>query len=195
MPTLRHNLTGVARGISRDRLLIVLKTLGALTAAAGIIFAINATARVPRPRPMAFTHTVSLAEFGLQVTLASTWKLEPGQEGTEFVANDTQTGAILAGAVTLNAPPVPRLDSVIDKLIEEQRSRLGVVENMSRGAIGVGLLDGQWVKLSFTRQGDPVRMKALAVQQGPRTLTLICTGGTPAQKACDAAIRSVTMAR
>jgi len=182
MPTLRHNLTGVARGISRDRLLIVLKTLGALTATAGIIFAINATARVPRPRPMAFTHTVSLAEFGLQVTLASTWKLEPGQEGTEFVANDTQTGAILAGAVTLNAPPVPRLDSVIDKLIEEQRSRLG-------------LLDGQWVKLSFTRQGDPVRMKALAVQQGPRTLTLICTGGTPAQKACDAAIRSVTMAR
>jgi len=188
-------MPSVPRWISRNRVLAVLKALGALIATAGIGFAINATARVPRPRPMAVTHTVSLAEFGLQVTLPSTWKLEPGQEGTDFVATDTRTGALLAGAIILNAPPAPRLDAVIDKLIEEQRSRLGAVENLSRGAIGVGLLDGQWVKLSFKRQGDPVRMKALAVQQGPRTLTLICTGGTPAQKACEAAIRSVTMAR
>jgi hypothetical protein len=141
------------------------------------------------------THTVSLAEFGLQVTLPSTWKLEPGQQGRDFVATHADTGAVLAGAVTVSDPPAPELDAIIDKFIEDQRVRLGTVDNISRGVMAVGLLDARWVKLSFSRQSEPVRMRVVAAQRGVSTLMLTCAGGAFAQKACDAAIRSVSMAR
>lgn len=173
---------------------LVLRTLGALVAIAGIGLTINAVARVPWPPPIVITHTVSLAQFGLRVTLPSTWKLEPGLAKTDFVATHFETGATLVGAVTLSASPPAELDFTIDRLIEDQRSRLGTAEIISRGVIAVGLLDAHWAKLSFSRHSD-LQMKALAVQRGLSTLTLICTGPAAAQKACDAAIQPETMAR
>ncbi len=126
--TLGFRLTGRlqgadARWAARDRVGALLKTVGSLIALAGIGLAIHASARVPRPPPIVVTHTVSLAEFGLQVTLPSTWKLEPGQAGTDFVATHSDTSAILAGAVTLSDPPAPDLDAMINRIIEDQRAQ------------------------------------------------------------------------
>ena len=198
MPNPRPIFAGAVAGQLRGGRMLpaLMARFGALLIAiAGIGLAVKATARIPRPAPVVVTHTVSLPEFGMQITLPSTWKLEPGQKGTDVVATHTDTGAILAAAITLSAPPAPKLDAMIDGFIEDQRARLGAVENISRGAMAVGLLDAGWVKLSFPRQGEPVRMKTVIVQRGLRALTLICTGGAPAQKACDAAIRPVSMAR
>jgi len=186
---------GVERWAARDRVGALVKTVGLLIAVAGVALAIHASARVPRPAPIVVTHTVSLSQFGLQVTLPSSWELAPGQTGTEFVATHSDTGAILAGAVTLGDPPAPDLDAMIDRIIEDKRVRLGSVENITRGVMAVGLLDARWIKLSFPSHGELVRMRTVAVQRGPSILTLTCTGGAPAQKACDAAIHSVTMAR
>jgi hypothetical protein len=150
---------------------------------------------MPRPAPIEVTHTVSLREFGLQITLPSTWKLGPDQPVTDFVATHSDTGAILAGAVTLSDPPAPELDAAIDRIIEDQQARLGTAERISRGAMAVGLLDARWLKLSFLRQGEAVRLRTVAVQRGLSTLMLTCTGGAAAQKACEAAIHAVAMAR
>ncbi len=144
---------------------------------------------------MELTHTVYLSEFGLQVLVPSTWMVESGQEGADFVANHSETGASLAGAVTLSDPPAPDVDARIDGIIEEPRARLGNVTNIARGVMGVGLLEARWLKLSALRQGELVRMRTVAVQRGLSTLTLTCSGGAAAQKACDAAIRTVIMAR
>lgn len=197
--TLGFRLTGRLQGAderwaARDRVGALLKTVGSLIAVAGVGLAIHATARIPPPAPIVVTHTVALPQFGLQVTLPSTWTLEPGQARTDFVATHSETGATLAGAVALSDPPAPDLDATINRIIENQRGR-GTVENISRGVMAVGLLDARWVKLSFQRQGEPVRVRTVAVQRGLSTLTLTCTGGAAAQKACNAAIRSVTTAR
>ncbi len=193
---LKERLQGVdERWDAWDRVGALLKIVGSLIAVAGIVLAINALARIPRPAPIEVTHTVSLRQFGLQVTLPSKWKLDSGLAGTDFVATHSDTGAILAGAVTVSDPPAPDLDGTIDRIIEDQRARLGTVEGISRGVMAVGLLDARWLKLWFPRQGETVGMRTVAVQRGQSTLTLTCTGGTPAQKACEAAIRSVTMAR
>jgi hypothetical protein len=141
------------------------------------------------------THTVSLPEFGLQVTLPSTWKLDVGEVGTDFVATHSDTGAALAGAVTVGDTPAPDLDATIDGIIEDQRAHSGTVENVSRGVMAVGLLEARWVKFSFPRQGKMVRTRTVAVQRGLNTLRLRCTGEAAAQKACDAAIHSISMAR
>jgi len=172
-----------------------LRIAGWLIVVAGAGLAIHASARMPRPAPIEVTHTVSLPEFGLQVRLPSTWNLGPGQPVTDFVATHSDTGAILAGAVTRTDPPAPGLDAAIDRIIEDQRARLGTVEKISRGVMAVGLLDARWLKLSFLREGEMVRLRTVAVQRGRSTLTLTCTGGAAAQKACEAAIQSVTMAR
>src|SRR5215831_8605113 len=97
------------RWATRDRIGALLKAVGSLIAVAGIVLAIHASARARQPVPILITHTVSLAEFGLQVTLPSTWKLESGQQGTDFVATHSGTGAILAGAVSVSDPPAPNL--------------------------------------------------------------------------------------
>jgi len=183
------------RWATQDRIGALLKTVGSLIAVAGIVLAIHVFSRAPQPAPMVVTHTVSLAQFGLQVTLPSTWKLESGQRGTDFVATHSDTGAILVGAVSVSDSPAPNLHGTIDRIIEDQRARLGPMENISRGVMAIGLLDAHWVRLSFRRQGEPMRMRMLAVQRGLSTLTLTCMGGAPAQKVCDAAIGSVTMAR
>lgn len=177
-----------------DRVGVLLRILGWLMPVVGAVFAIHASARMPRPDPIEVTHTVSLSQFGLQVAFPSTWNLGVGQSATDFVATHSDTGAILAGAVTRSNPVAPGLDAAIDRIIEDQRGRLGTVQNVSRGVMAVGLLDARWVKLSFLREGELVRLRTVAVQRGPSTLTLTCTGGAPAQKVCDAAIRSVTMA-
>lgn len=178
-----------------DRVGALLRIVGWLMAVVGAVFAVHASARMPRPAPIEIIHTVSLSEFGLQVALPSTWNLGAGQTGTDFVATHSDSGAILAGAVTRSDPLAPGLDAVIDQIIEDHRARLGTVQKMSRGVMAVGLLDARWVRLSFLRERELVRLRTVAVQRGPSTLTLTCTGGASAQKVCDAAIHSVTMAR
>jgi hypothetical protein len=107
------------------------------------------------------------------------------------VATHSDTGAVLAGAVTRSNPLAPGLDVAIDQIIEDQRARLGTVQKMSRGVMAVGLLDARWVKLSILREGELMRLRTAAVQRGPSTLTLTCTGGAPAQKsATQPSIRS-----
>jgi hypothetical protein len=173
----------------------LLKTVGALIAIGGVGVAIHASARLDRPTPIVVTHTISLPEFGLQVLLPSTWKLESAEPGTDFVAAHSDTGAVLAGSVSVSSSPAPGLNAIIDRIIEEERARSGTVENVSRGVMALGLLDAQWVKLSFPRQGEVVRMRTVAVQRGLSTLLLTCTGAAAAQKACETAIHSVTMTR
>src|SRR5262249_47354971 len=55
----------------------------------------------------------------------------------------------------------------------------GKVENIARGVMAIGLLDARWLKLAFVREGEPVRMRTVAVQRGESTLTLTCSGGSP----------------
>ena len=166
---------------------------GSLVGLAGLVLAVNAFGRMPSPAPIELTHTLSFSQFGLQVVLPSTWKVDSGQRGADFVANHAGTGANLVGAVTVSDPP--NLDATIDRIIEEERARAGNVENIARGVMAIGLLDARWLKLAFVREGEPVRMRTVAVQRGESTLTLTCSGGSPAQKACDAVIRTISMAR
>jgi hypothetical protein len=60
--------------------------------------------------------------------------------------------------------------------------------------IGFGPLHPQWVELSFHGQGDPTRIKTMALRRGARILTLTCNGGERAQNACDSAIHPEAMA-
>lgn len=165
--------------------------IGALIAIAGLFLAVgrHRTAQAP----LVVTHTVSLAEFGLQVILPSQCNVKHSAQG--FEAANPETGALLVGAVTVSDPPVPNLETMVDRIIERQRAQSGTVENISRGVMAIGLLDARWVKYSFPRDGEMVRARTIAVQRGPKTLTLTCTGGPPAQKGCDAIVHSVPMAR
>ncbi len=173
----------------------LLKLSGLLVGLAGLILAVNAFGRMPSRAPIELTHTLSFSQFGLQVVLPSTWKVDPTLRGADFVANHSGTGASLVGAVTVSDPPAPDLDATIDRIIEEERARTGNVENIARGVMGVGLLEARWLKLSALQQGELVRMRTVAVRRGESTLTLTCSGGAAAQKACEAAIRTVAMAR
>jgi len=172
----------------------LLKVGGSLVALAGLVLAVNAFGRMPSPAPIELTHTLSFSQFGLQVVLPSAWKVDSGQRGTDFVAQHSDTGASLVGAITVSDPPAPNLDATVDRIIEEQRARLGNLESLARGVMAVGLLEARWLKLASVREGEPVRMRMVAVQRGQNTLTLTCSGGSAEQKACDAAIRTVSMA-
>lgn len=166
-----------------------------LVTVAGLGFAVNAFGHLPSTAPVELTHTVSFSQFGLKVVLPSSWKVDSSQSGAEFKANHSTTDAKLVGAITVSNPPAPDLDTVIDRVIEDERARVGNVESISRGVMGVGLLEARWVKLSAMREGELVRMRTVAVRRGQSTLTLTCSGGAAAQKACDSAIRTVAMAR
>ncbi len=178
-----------------DRFGSLLRVGGLLVTLAGLVLAVNAFGRMPSPAPIELTHTLSFSQFGLQVVLPSTWKVDSGQRSADFVANDAGTGASLVGAVTVSDPAAPDLDATLDRIIEEQRARAGNVESIARGVMGVGLLEARWLKLSALQRGELVRMRTVAVRRGQTTLTLSCSGGAAAQKACDAAIRTVAMAR
>lgn len=170
-----------------------LATLGSLIALIGTCLAIHAFARSPRPAPMTVTHTLSLPEFGLKLTLPSAWKLEVGQTGNDFMATHSDTGAILGAAVEHSDPPASDLDATLNRIVEKERARSGVAKNISRGPMVVGVLAARWLKFSVSRQGERMPMRTVAVQRGLSTLTLSCTGGAPAQKACDAAVHQVGM--
>jgi hypothetical protein len=172
----------------------LMRILGPMIVLAGFLGAIHASGRLlPRPAPMIIRHTVSLSDFGVEVTLPSTWTLEPGQERTDFVATDSDTGAVLAGVVSVTDPHAS-LRVAIDRIVEDQRARFGTVESSSRGLIGFGPLHAQWVELSFHGQGDPTRIKTIALRRGARILMLTCNGGERAQNACDSAIHPEAMA-
>jgi len=182
------------RNDGRYRFGSLLKIGGSLLALAGLVLAVNAFGRMPSPAPIELTHTLSFSQFGLQVVLPSTWQVDSGQRGVDFVAQHSETGASLVGAITVSDPPAPNLDATIDRIIEEQQARLGNLESLARGVMAVGFLEARWLKLASVREGESVRMRMVAVQRGQSMLTLTCSGGSAAQKACDAAIRTVSMA-
>ena len=181
----RLHLWGAARALMR--------IVGPMVVLTGVLWAIQASGRwLDRPAPMIIRHTVSLPEFGVQVTLPSTWNLEPGQTGTDFVATDSDTGAAMAGLVTVNDPHAS-LRVAIDRLVEDQRARFGTVESSSRGVTALGPLNAEWLELSFRSQGEPTRIRTTAVRGGARILALTCNGGERAQNACAAAVRWTVM--
>jgi hypothetical protein len=171
-----------------DRATALVNFLRLLIAMVLIGSALYAASRISPPSSVLITHAVSLPEFGVQVVLPSTWTLEPGQSGADFVAADPVTGAVLAGAVT-PSQSTSNLEATIAQIIENQRVRWGTVENSSQGVLALGLRDARWVKLSFVQDGHAVRMKVIGVQRGPKTLMLTCTGEESAQSACMATIR------
>lgn len=172
----------------------LIRILGPMIVLTGVLWAIHASGRLlPRPAPTIIRHTVSVSEFGVEVTLPSTWRLETGQAPIDFVATDSDTGAVLAGFVSVTDPHAS-LRVAIDRIVEDQRARFGTVESSSRGVIGLGRLHGEWVELSFHGQGDPTRIKTVALRRGARMLTLTCNGGERAQNACGAAIQRAVMA-
>jgi len=166
----------------------VTKILGPMIALAGLLWAIYASGGVPpRAAPMFVRHTVSLPEFGVEVTLPSTWSLQPGPAGADFAATDSDTGAVMAGVVSAGDP----YDSwrvAMDRLVEDQRARFGTVESSSRGVAALGPLHAEWLELSFRGQGELRRIRTTAVRRGARILALTCSGGERAQSACAAAI-------
>jgi hypothetical protein len=166
----------------------LMKFFRPLIAIVAIGLAVYAASRISPPSSVLITHTVSLPEFGVQVVLASTWRLEPGPSGADFVAADPETGAVLAGAVT-HTPATSNLEATIAQIIETQRVRWGTVENSSQGVMALGFRDARWVKVSFVQDGHALRMGVIGVQRGSKTLTLTCTGEESAQRACVAAIR------
>src|SRR5262252_7891633 len=104
----------------------LMRILGPMIAFAGVLWAIYASGGVPpRPAPMLVRHTVSLPEFGVEVTLPSTWSLQPG--------------AAVAGVVSVGNPH-DSLRVAIDRLVEDQRARFGTVESSSRGVTALGPL-------------------------------------------------------
>lgn len=171
----------------------LMRILGPMIALAGVLWAIYASGGVPpRPAPMLVRHTVSLPEFGVEVTLPSTWSLQPGPAGADFAATDSDTGAAMAGLVTVNDPHAS-LRVAIDRLVEDQRARFGTVESSSRGVTALGPLNAEWLELSFRSQGEPTRIRTTAVRRGARILALTCNGGERAQNACAAAVRWTVM--
>jgi len=166
----------------------VTKILGPMIALSGVIWAIYASGGVaPWPAPMLVRHTVSLPEFGLEVTLPSTWSLQSGLAGAGFAATDSDTGAAMAGVVGVGDPR-DSLRVAIERLVEDQRARFGTVESSSRGVTAMGPLQAEWLELSFRGQGEPMRIRTTALRRGARILALTCNGGERAQSACAAAI-------
>jgi len=136
---------------------------------------------------MVFRQTVSLPEFGVQVTLPSTWMVNHSPGETHFVARDAATGAVLAGEISVADASKP-LAADIGRIVEQQRARLGPERKSSRGVMALGLLSAEWVELAYEGLGNPLRIKTIALRRGNRVLTLTCNGGNQAQTACAAAI-------
>jgi len=166
----------------------VTKILGPTIALSGVLWAIYASGGVAaRPAPMLVRHTVSLPEFGVEVTLSSTWSLQPGLAGKDFAATDSDTGAVMAGVVSVGDPH-DSWRAAIDRLVEDQRARFGTVKSSSRGVAALGPLHAEWLELFFRGQGEPIRIRTTALRRGARILALTCNGGERAQNACAAAI-------
>ena len=136
---------------------------------------------------MVFRQTVSLPEFGVQVTLPSTWRVNYSPGETHFVARDAATGAVLAGEISVADASKP-LAADIGRIVEQQRARLGPERKSSRGVMALGPLGAEWVELAYEGLGNPMRIKTIALRRGNRVLTLTCNGGNQAQTACAAAI-------
>jgi len=154
----------------------------------GMLWALHAAAgRQSLRDPMVFRQTVSLPEFGVQVTLPSTWRVNHSPGETHFVARDAATGAVLAGEISVGDASKP-LAADIGRVVEQQRARLGPERKSSRGVMALGLLGAEWEELAYEGLGNPLRIKTIAMRRGNRVLTLTCNGGNQAQTACDAAI-------
>jgi hypothetical protein len=166
-----------------------------LSSGSAVALAIHASGRTPRPAQLAVTHTVSSPEFGVKLTLPSTWNFEPGHSGMNFVATHSETGATLMGTASASELATSK-ESIIERIVEEQRAHSGTVENVSRGVMASALVNARWVSLSYPSKGGTARMKTVAVafQRGRNTLTLTCTEEGRVQPVCEPAIRSVTMA-
>lgn len=167
----------------------LMRIAGPMTVLVGILWAIHAAGgRLNRPEPIVVRHTVALPEFGVQVTLPPTWTVGHGKEGTNFVARDSVTGAVLSGEI-VTTDPNKSLAADIDRIVEQQRARLGPEHRSSRGVIALGLLNAQFAELSYEPLGNPMRIRTIALRRGNRVLALTCDGGDPAQTACSDAIK------
>jgi hypothetical protein len=162
--------------------------LGPVAVLAGMVWAFHAgDGRQSRRDPMVLRHTVELPEFGVQVTLPATWSVNPSEGKTQFVARDSTTGAVLSAEIAVSDPS-RRLAVDIDRILEQQRARLGPERRSSRGLLALGLFDAQWAELFYDGLGNPLRIKTIALRRGNRVLALTCNGGDQAQAACVAAI-------
>jgi len=182
-----------AQPVSARRNVWTLVRIAALIAIGALL--VGAVRHRAAQAPLRVTHTVSLADFGLQVILPSPWNVKQEGSALGFEAVNPETGAALIGAVTVSDPPTPGLETIVDRIIERQRAQSGTVENISHGVVAIGLLDARSVKYSFLQSGQMVRARTVAVQRGPKTFTLTCIGGPAAQKSCDASVHSMTMPR
>ena len=167
----------------------LMRIVGPMAVLVGILSAVQAAgARMHRPDPMIVRHTVAIPEFGVQVTLPSTWNVGPSQPGTDFVASDSETGAILTGVVRITNANRP-LSADIDEIVEDHRARFGNEARGSRGVMALGLLHAQWAELAYPGQDTATSIRTIALRRGNRVLALTCNGDDRAQAACGAAIK------
>jgi hypothetical protein len=165
-----------------------MRIVGPMAVLVAMAWALHVAAvRAPQRNPIVLQQIVALPEFGVQVTLPSTWIVNHSEGETHFVARDSTTGAILSGEITVSDPSKPLAED-IGRIVEQQRARLGPERKSSRGVMALGLFDAQWAELSYEGLGNPMRIKTIALRRGSRVLALTCNGGDLAQTACGAAI-------
>src|ERR1700694_5696949 len=88
-----------------------------LSSGSAVALAIHASGRTPRPARLAVTHTISSPEFGMKVTLPSTWNFEPGHSGMNFVATHSETAATLVGTASTSELATSK-ESIIERIVE-----------------------------------------------------------------------------
>jgi hypothetical protein len=165
-----------------------MRIVAPMAVVAGMIWALHAAAgRLPPRDPMLLRQTVAFPEFGVQVTFPYTWSVNHSRGETHFAARDATTGAVLSGEIAVTEPSKP-LAAEIDRIVEQQRARLGPERKSSRGVMAFGLVYAEWAELSYDGLGNPLYIKTIALRRGNRVLALTCNGADQAQTACGAAI-------
>src|SRR5262249_9504273 len=156
-------LGGIREGAETDKRLDIaamakggMRIIAPMALLAGMIWALHAAAGHLPPRdPMLLRQTVAFPEFGVQVVFPYTWSVNYSRGGTHLAARDATTGAVLSGEIAVTEPRKP-LATDIDRIVEQQRARLGPESKSSRGVMALGLLYAEWVELSYAGLGNPL---------------------------------------
>jgi hypothetical protein len=174
-----------------DRVAALMKMLGAVAILFAFALLIQPT-RKAASEPIVVTHTLSSQALGMQLKLPSSWTLEASGDASSFKAVHNETGAVLMGNLAL--APLDDLNAAVEKVIAQERARSSSAQEVSRGVVPFGPLDGRWVELSLPGDGENIRAKILVAHRNSQTLTLKCAGAQAGQQACAMAFRSLKMA-
>ena len=147
------------------------------------------------PRIVVNGHKMYSVPLGLSFELTDAWEMAPPLPGADFIARDKVSGAMLVGSAVVSDPPGDTLDMTLDKLMAKRRERYDHPATDTRRDGVLGEVPARVATLSVPTEDGWSTLTLTLAKKGSYTVSMTCKGLEDAQKACDAILAKLVMAK